>query len=38
MKKFENPEMEVVEFNTMDIITTSGCETELDGDCIRDIG
>lgn len=36
MKKFETPEMEIVEFSAMDIITASGCPTETPDDCVRD--
>lgn len=29
-EKYENPEMEIIEFETEDVITTSGID---DGDC-----
>ena len=36
MKKFETPVLEVEKFETMDVITTSGCDT--DAECDDDLG
>lgn len=37
MKKFENPTLEVEKLDILDVITTSGCDT--DGvDCPDDLG